>query len=190
MITKLIVAPVEEPVSLAEAQAQCRTDDPSDDDLIRGLISAAREQAEHEISRPICMQTRELVLDSFDVARKPLAAPLQLVESIKYLDAQGNQQTLPATEYRVDTDSEPGTVVPAYGKSWPATYPVPSAVRIRYICGYGGADDVPVAIKRWILVVVSTLYNQRESISAGQVASLPARTIDRLLDPCRLYGGA
>ena len=53
MITKLIVAPVEEPVTLAEAQAQCRTDDPSDDDLIRGLISAAREQAEHEISRPM-----------------------------------------------------------------------------------------------------------------------------------------
>lgn len=190
MITKLITAPTEEPVTLAEAQAQCRSDDAAEAALIGGLIRAAREQAEHELARALCTQTRELVLDSFAAVCRPLAAPLQSVESIKYLDADGNEQTLDPVNYRIDRDSEPGAVMPAPGKLWPASYPVASAVRVRYICGYGGAAAVPQAIKQWILIVIATLYSQRESIAAGQLAVLPARAVDRLLDPYRLYGAA
>src|SRR6185295_4859943 len=45
--------------------------------------------------------------------------PLQSVTSIKYLDANGQEQTLPPADYTVDTISEPGLVIPA--TAWPGS---------------------------------------------------------------------
>ncbi len=47
---------------------------------------------------------------------------LQKVTSIKYIDANGTQQTLAATEYTVDTVEVPGRVRLAFGKYWPWTF--------------------------------------------------------------------
>lgn len=185
-----ITAPAVEPLTIAEAKLHCRVDGSDEDALITALIVAAREQAEHETGRALVTQTWELVHDEFPEAFVLRRAPIQSVTSIKYLDdATGAEQTLDPADYLLDKDSEPGYVVPAYGKAWPATWPVPNAVRVRYVCGYGLAAAVPVAIKQWMLLAIGTMYAQRETMIAGQVASLPDRFWSGLLDPYRLYEG-
>lgn len=186
-----IVAPAVEPLTLAEAKLHCRVDGSDEDALITALIVAAREQAEHETGRALVTQTWELVHDEFPEAFVLRRAPIQSVTSLKYLDdATGAEQTLDPADYLLDKDSEPGYVVPAYGKAWPATWPVPNAVRVRYVCGYGLAAAVPVAIKQWMLLAIGTMYAQRETLIVGQSASLPDRFWAGLLDPYRLYEGA
>lgn len=187
MTYKVVTAPAVEPVTLEDAKWHCRADD-ADDTLLGALIVAARESAEHETGRALCTQTRELVLDAFPEAFVLRGAPIQSLVSLKYLDTDGVEQTLDPQDTLLDKDSEPGYLLPAYGKAWPASYPVPNAVRVCYTCGYGDASAVPQAIKQWMLLAIGAMYAQRETIIVGTIsASLPDRFWHRLLDPYRLY---
>lgn len=188
MAYKIITAPSVEPVTLSEAKDHCRIDGSELDSLLNGvIIPSARESAEHELNRALCTQTRELVLDSFSDALILTGSPIQSVVSVKYLDSSGLEQTLDPQDYVIDKDSEPGYVVIGYGKAWPATYQTINAVRVRYICGYGVADDVPAAIKAWMLLAIGTMVAQAETMTTKQATALPDRFWHRLLDPYRVY---
>lgn len=187
MALKIITPPSVEPITLAEARAQCRYDGTENDAVLAALIAAARDQAEAETGRALCTQTRELVLDAFPEAFVLRGAPVQSVVSVKYLDAAGIERTIDPQDTLLDKDSEPGYLVPAYGKAWPETYPVPNAVRVRYTCGYGAASDVPPGIKQWLLLAVAAFDAQREAVGAAQTFALPDRFWHRLLDQYRIY---
>lgn len=182
----VITPPTEEPVTLAEAKLHCKVDGTDDDTLITALITAAREQAEHRTGRALCTQTLEAVLDMFPAGIKLEKPPVLSVVSVKYLDTDGILQTLDPSAYELDKDSAPGWLVPAYGLIWPVTRPVPNAVRVRYTAGYGAAAAVPKSIKAWMMMAVSTMYNQREGFTVGNMNvanELPRDFFAGLLDP-------
>lgn len=192
MTLKLITAPATEPVTLAEAKLQCRVDADitRDDALITALITAAREQCEHEVGRALITQTWEQVLDAFPTAELPLGRPDPItVVSVKYIDEAGTEITLDPSAYYADLDTMAGWVLPAEGTTWPTTNDTANAVRVRFTAGYGAASAVPAGIKAWILMRVATMYKFREEIAAGaSVAALPGSFVDRLLDPYRAWG--
>jgi uncharacterized phiE125 gp8 family phage protein len=198
----LKVAPSVEPVTLAEAKLHCKVDGTDDDALITALIVAARQQAEHRTGRALVTQQWELTQSVFPLAlyayriaqndprRIELPKPiLQSVQSVKYLDDNGVQQTLANTEYQVVTSELVGYVQPAYGKSWPSCRVQPDSVVIAYTCGYGDAAAVPISIKSWIKMAVATMYAQREAIITGTiVAEVPRDFFAGLLDPFLVPG--
>lgn len=190
MALKLIAPPSEEPVSLAEARAQCRIDGADEDGLLAALIMAAREQAEHATGRAFVTQTWELVQDAFPPAFVLRRPPIISLVSVKFLDLSGALQTLDPADTLLDLDSEPGYLVPAYGKTWPESCPIPNAVRVRYTCGYGAAASVPQSLKQWMLLAIATAYAQRETVMAGNVAVMPRAYWEALLDPYRIYEAA
>lgn len=104
-------------------------------------------------------------------------APLQSVTSIKYWDQDGTQQTLSPSAYLVDTYSEPGRIVPAPGTAWPATQNRINAVEVAFVAGYGADGSfVPMGIKHWMLVMTSTLLENRELVAIlnrGTIQELP-----------------
>ena len=193
MALTLITAPLVEPISLAEARAQCRVDaaDTSEDALIGLYIQAARQAAEHEAGRVFVAQTWEQTLDAFPAGEIQLGKAQALaIVSVKYLDTAGALQTLDPAAYALDAATSPGWLLPADGYAWPDTYAVISAVRVQFTAGYGAtAASVPANIRMWMLATVGTMYAQRESVDlAGRVAVIPGRFIDRLLDSERVYG--
>jgi uncharacterized phiE125 gp8 family phage protein len=193
MTLKLITAPADEPISLATARLHLRIDDDNteDDNLIIAIISAARQQAEHETGRALVSQTWEQVLDYFPAVELELPKPpVSSITSIVYIDTAGVSQTLAGAAYTLDADGSPpsGWAIPAYGTSWPATLDTADAVRVRFVCGYGGAADVPAAIRQWMLMQIGALYRSREAFQTGiSVAELPNRFVGALLDPFRTY---
>lgn len=113
--------------------------------------------------------------------------PLVTVDSLKYIDTDGVQQTLAADQYIVDSTSEPGRVTPAYGLTWPATRDQINAVELTFTCGYGTDASVPEGIKRWMLLRIGAMYDQRGEITAERgvtPTSLPF--VDGLLDIYRV----
>ena len=193
MALKLITAPATEPVTSTEAKSHLRVDTTADDTLIGTLITAARQHVEAHLRRALITQTWELVTDAFpvgDVLRLPLP-PLVSVTSIKYTDEDGAESTLSSGLYVVDTDSTKGRVVLKNGETWPSvTLAAANGVRVRYVAGYGEASAVPRPIRQAILLLIGTMYENRESVLVAQgvtVAQLPFG-VDALLMPYRIFG--
>lgn len=178
-----------EPVSLAEARAHLRAATTAEDALITSIITAARQACEDRLQRTLLQTDWELTLDAF-----PCAIPLRMpsvmsVQSIQYVDEDGVTQTLSPSSYQVDDKSEPGWVVPAYGYAWPTTREQINAVTVGYRCGYGTtAAAVPGPIKSWILLMVGSLYENRETVVTAQgIVSVDLGFADRLLDTYRVW---
>ncbi len=187
MALKLITAPSTYPVTLAEAKLHCRVDIADDDTLITALITAATEMAEQKTGRAIMTQTLELTLDAFPEAFELTRVPVQSITSVKYYDTTGTQQTLSDTIYALDAADDFGFahISPVYGGTWPTTRDQINAVAVRYVAGYADAASVPQSIKNWILLMVSTMYANRETEAYSSRAvstTVQMQFVDRLLD--------
>ena len=172
-LPKLITGPVIEPVTLAEAKAQCRVDISDDDTLITTLIGDAREYCERIDWRAYLTQTYDLYLDEFPASgeiRFP-RPPLQSVTSVKYTDENGVVATLASSTYIVDTISEPARLVLKSNQSWPTvTLQQVNGVVVRFVAGWTQASDVPRSIKRAMLLLIGHWYENREETTVGAVS--------------------
>ena len=158
----LITAPAEEPVTVAEVKAAAQIDHSDEDTLITGYIEAARQLAEAYTARQFVTATWDLFFDEFpgaQVQQLPLGQ-LQSVDSIKYYDADGVQQTLASSVYTVDSSREPASYYLAYDQSWPTIRAIRDTITVRITAGYGAASSVPEAIKTAIkAAIVAWLEN-------------------------------
>lgn len=177
----LSAAPSSDPVSVSEAKAHLRVEHSSDDTLIGGLITAAREYVESHYSRTLVTSTWALTLPEFPTWEVRLPrGPLQSVASVAYVDAAGDAQTLAAARYLVDATADPGTLTPAWGYAWPATRAQEKAVTITYLAGYGTAANVPGRVKLAVKMLVSHWYENRDAAGAVTLSAAPLG-VDSLL---------
>lgn len=177
-------APDHEPVDLAEAKAHLRVDGSEEDSLIDALIVAARRQAELTSRRALVTRTLEAQLDCWpqDNCIELAYPPLQSVTSITYIDSAGASATLPSADYIVDKHSQPGRIVLGYGKSWPSPTLRPgAAITVRYVAGYGDAEDVPQEYKQAMLLLIGHFFEHREAVAAGVTLNTLPLGVEALL---------
>lgn len=155
----LITPPEEEPVSVATAKAHLRVDTTADDALIETYLEAARELCEGVARRSFVTQTFRLVLDDFPSTPLKLPRPpLQSVDAVTYIDADGNEHDW--TDFTVDTGSEPGKVI--FNSLPTASLQESGAVAIEFTAGYESAADLPNVFVLAILQTVANWYEFRE----------------------------
>jgi uncharacterized phiE125 gp8 family phage protein len=154
MAIKIITPPAVEPISLSDAKLLLKIDGTDRDTELTLAIKSAREFCEDYQSKKYITQTLELVLDDFKSEIEfTSCSPVQSVTSIKYTDSAGIESTIDAADYILDNDSFVNKIVPAYNKLWPSTILQPiSAVRIRFVAGYGLAVAVPETVK-WAMLL-------------------------------------
>lgn len=189
MTHKVVTAPTTEPITRAEAKLHLRLDDVGgvhpDDALIDGLITAAREYAQHYASTSIGSQTLEMALDEFpeedyiDLDMPPVTS----VTSIKYTDTAGVEQTMSTSYYALSTYGDSRRVSLTYGNSWPTTREEPNAVRIRYAAG---AATLPKAVKSGMLLHVD-LHYPGNSYTPTERENMQ-KAIDALLGTKKVWG--
>jgi len=189
MATRLI-AQTQYPVSLTEAKFRLRIDDtgvPATDGAqdadIGAMIEAATQLAESMTRRSIATTQWRLTLDAFPAEIRLLHPPIVSVQSIQYIDPNGATQTLPATEYSVDSASEPGRIQPAAGTQWPETMQTANALTVNYTAGWGA--NAPAAVKQFVLLQVAHMYRNREAVSEKPLTVVPYG--ERLLDAHKLW---
>lgn len=164
---KLVTAPAEEPVTLAEAKTHLRVDDDitEDDTAITALISATRSSVEDFLWRALVTQTWDLFLECWpcsDEIRIP-KPPIQSVTSVKYTDEDGVEQTFSASSYVVDTNADPGRILLKSGESWPSASLQPgNSIAIRFVAGYGLAAALDNRIRQAMLLMIGHYYKNRE----------------------------
>jgi uncharacterized phiE125 gp8 family phage protein len=184
----LSTAPTQEPLTIDEVKAFLRIDTDDDDLLLEGLIKAAREYCETVTRRRLIIQTWKYYLEDWpetNYIELPYP-PLQSITSVIYTDYALTPTTLTlTTNYVVETNTEPGKVVLAYGQSWPTTtLTVKSPISIIYICGYGTPDDVPQSLKQAMLIDIADMMEHRESYVTQPWQHMPI--LDKLYWPYRM----
>lgn len=120
------------------------------DSRIKSLIVSARVHAERHTHRSMTKKQFMMSLARFPhlycdktISINLWYPPLTGKVSIKYIDSNGDEQTLVAgRDFQVDFAGEPGRVAPLASASWPSTkYGVLQAVRIFYEAGYEAASN-------------------------------------------------
>lgn len=156
----VVITPPEPVVTVEEAKLHARIDGDVEDALVERLIATATRSIDGPDRWPgvaLGQQTLELRLNSFACAEITLPCPpiIEIV-SVKYLDSNGVDQTLPSQDYRQLARS----IVPAWSKSWPSGRLDREAVRIRYRAGY---EAVPEDVRGGIIAAVADMYANRET---------------------------
>lgn len=196
MALSLVTGPTIEPVTLAEAKAQCRIDlNITDEDaLVVGLIPAARQYVENFIHRPLISQVWDDKRDAVPLCgvwEIPLA-PVLSVTSVAYIDGDGATQTWSSALYQTDIPAGPkagpARIQPIYGGVWPTSRSVFNAVTVRFVAGYGTtAATVPMAIRSAMKLLIAHWYARREPVVVGNIVTSVPMAVDALLWPYKHF---
>ena len=193
---ELIRGPYVEPVTLLQAKQQCVVDpgNTADDGLLTGYIIAARRYCEANAFRAFFNQRWVRTLDHFPLwfndgtvnpaYRKnwpyysdfwnrisidiPKPSTLSL-DSVTYVDQNGELQTLSPSAYYCDLTSKPARLVPSSGNYWPTTLTyAPGSVRVAFTAG---SFDRKFTDE---LVVAAGPYGESGTIVLSQAAQIEA----------------
>lgn len=183
----LVTAPTSTPITLTEAKAHLRVEDPDNDSLITALIAAAVTYLDGWtgiLGRCLFTQTWRQDYDELCLSLQLPLVPVASIGSVTYLDAAGASQTVASANYTLLND-ELGPYVrfnDAY--SFPAVRSQGPAVSVSYVAG-SAAADVPQAIKQAMLLLIAHWYENRESVVIGAAVSSLPMAVDALLAPHR-----
>jgi uncharacterized phiE125 gp8 family phage protein len=169
------VAPVTEPITLAEAKEYARIDGSTEDTLITSLIKAARLHCESYMGKAIIRKT--VTIDSFSfpyqwqIPYGPLASASDVTKVVT-ID-QNNVET--ALNYQVNIGSFPKIAITSGDQSF--------KFKMIYTAGF---TTVPEDIKLAVKMMVNTLYERREDFSDLQAIPSPLG-VKALLMPYKTY---
>jgi uncharacterized phiE125 gp8 family phage protein len=184
-MNRLITPPAALAVLLADAKANLRIDGTDQDALITAWIEGITAHAEHLTGRSFINQTWRVTLDRFPDAIELPNPPLASIVDVAYQYVDGVVQILDPADYLVDTESEPGFIVPGHNMSWPLTYDGINTVAVQYVAGYGEThESVPNGIK---LYIMATLAQQFDPAMRPEKETTQSVFTERLLDRYRVY---
>ena len=156
-----VIRPLPFPVSFVKSRLGIDSADTSHDVLIGLLILGAVEFAEKYtgltfIDLPF-KTFRDFFTPSFELRR----APISVINSVKYTDDEGNEQTVPNTVYGL-TQTFYQRVFRLPNKSWPQDKAnIPDAIQIEFVAGFGPTDQsVPGDIKMALLAHVVHVFTK------------------------------
>lgn len=207
-----VTAPSVEPLTLAQVKSHLRIVSTQDDANIPNWITAARQEAERLTGEKFITQTWELTYSRFPPGVFPLSdsidsfgpaswfgfssasflleqvRPVKIINSIKYLDVAGAQQTQDPTTYSLLADTQKPRIISGLDQIWPMTAPVENAVVVNLDAGFGDtAADVPGLYIQAMLLMCGHFSENREAVvvadSRVQAIEIPLGIRDLLTTP-------
>jgi uncharacterized phiE125 gp8 family phage protein len=175
------IGPSVEPVTLAEAKNHLRLTHASEDELVAGLIRAAREEVESATGVALINQSWRLTLDRWPRSNRILLLrhPVRSVTAVTVYGEDGEAAIVDPQTYRLDNLSRPARL---HFEERPAPLRVMNGVELDFTAGFGEAGtDAPDLLKRAILLLVAHWFEFRGAHGVeSQPVSYPAG-YDRLI---------
>ncbi|MEM9019943.1 MAG: hypothetical protein AAGC44_05210 [Planctomycetota bacterium] len=174
--------PASYPVDLETALDHLRLggDDGGHNARVTAALAATTTIIERDIDGAMVQRTIVAHYDGFPGADDELTLPISpaiAVVAIKYLDADGVEQTLSTDVYRADVVRRPGRVTLQPGQSWPETRRLTGAVTVEYTAGYAQVPDDLVAA---VQLLTAHLFENPEATSSLKLNAIPMG-VDRIL---------
>jgi uncharacterized phiE125 gp8 family phage protein len=176
-----VEGPAVEPVSLLDMKAHLRVDDDAEDELVTGLVKAARLMVEAACGRVLVSQKWRLMLHHWPARALALPlSPLIAIDKVEVFDAAGIGATMPADAIEVDSFEDPPHVAfispPAPGRAR-------HGIAIDFRAGFGPTpEDVPEPLRLALKIIAARWFENRGDVVGEQ--SLPAEAL-ALIAPFR-----
>lgn len=183
MYTVQTVAPVEKIITLEQAKSFAIVDIGDDDLLIEAMITTASDYVENYCNRQFLNATFELYNDCFIQDMVIPKGKIDSIVSVEYMDENEVYQTLDTEDYYLFGDCDRFRL---HLNTIPTIARNKNAIKITFIAGYGGAVDVPEAIKSYVKIKVKDLYEYRDNIEDFNKFVMPKSHIDKILDMYRI----
>lgn len=161
-----------EPVTLAEAKAQCSidADDTTFDTLLTGYITAARGYVERYTGHILLRREMTATLDRFPCGSRYAELPwrpIASVDGIAYTDTDSADQAF--EDFTAMLGRYPLRIWAASGASWPSTLDN-SAVTVTFTAGYAAGDE-PAELLQAMLLLIGHWFEVRETVNVGNIVS-------------------
>lgn len=163
----LVEGPAVEPVTLAEMKTYLRVDDDTEDDLIAGLVKAARLMVEAVSGRILIAQRWRVILDAWpaNALRLPLS-PLIAVERIALCDSTGASEDVALDLVEVNRVSDPprllahAALIPGHPRN---------GIHIDVTVGHGATpEEVPEPLRLAAKILVARWFENRGDVIGAQ----------------------
>jgi uncharacterized phiE125 gp8 family phage protein len=145
------------------AKAHLRVDFDDEDEEILDQVKAAQNRIEQHTSALLTPRSLEMTIDAFP-CRAPICiprSPVTSIDSIKYTDSSGDEQTLDPSAYRWSA-SDAQRILPAFSSEWPSAVACePGAIRITFTAGYAEGECPPLLV-RALKRLTAFYYENRE----------------------------
>ncbi len=172
-------------IPLERLKLHLRVDGDTEDAHLQVLLDAAVEYCEHFTGRVLEKRQLEVRLDGFPPGVLHVTAvPLHSVDSISYVNVDGDVVVLPPEDYKVISTVEPPIALPA--TAWPSdVYQADGTVIVTVTAGY---DPLPKSIEQALLMMCGHYYENREVMRErfSRVSEMPFAT-SALLYPYKIW---
>ena len=157
-------------ITLTQAKSQCRllSSFTMDDDYIESLISMAADTAQEYLNWMISTGTvKQFCPESGTV--KLYGKFVTEITEVTGFNSSGDEVTLTEDEYSYNDVTEEVTISSKY-----------IYINITYSCG-ASSDELPGNVRHGILMMISTMYNNREDFITGlSVEKMPMTSMGQL----------
>ncbi len=177
---------VQDPVSLDEARKQVglAEDVGYHDEELKQLVSAARDQVEHDTGVICATGSFTWNITEFPCENSlPIygVRPVTAVASIEYIDTAGATQTWSTAQYTFKSKSLVPSIYLNYGYVWPVVRGDQEGITITLTAGYSAPSAVPAKIKQAVKLKLMELWQVR----MGEDASRTVEAYERMVNLIR-----
>lgn len=166
----------EEPVTIQELKEWLRITHDDEDRLLARALRAARQYVEEITGRVLTTTVLRIRYDHCfprDVIEIP-RYPIQQVNSIKYIDPDGIEQTLDASVYEPDLHKVPPRIELAHNQSWPAVRDRSNAITVEVVAGSSSLGLIPPDLVVAVMQLSGHYYEHREAFQISpELAEVP-----------------
>ena len=183
--------PEGEPISVDLMRVHLHMDATDEDAYLDEIvIPSARQSVEEALGQGLITQTWEWYWDGGWPGTGRLVfpmGPVLSVNSVKYLDVDGAEQTFDSNNYTVAVKSDRQRLWLNESVTWPdVDTQRPEVAWVDFQVGYGpDKDDVPAKIRHLILLMGEHIYTHRGPVLTGTSAIEIPKTLDYLIEQCR-----
>jgi uncharacterized phiE125 gp8 family phage protein len=176
-------------VSLNEAKEHLRIGHNDDDSYITRLTHAAQIVCEHLTGANFTPSSYSFFCDNWQQTKDvPEVSTLGLIESITYKNTSGIPTIWNPINYYFAQGSQRSRIELVDGKSYPDLYDGIQNITINFRTNpvWGKTTNLNEVAKQAVLITISDMYENRQSVIVGRIASSIPRTAQFLLDTLKI----
>ena len=176
------------PLDAAAMRARLRIDSTAEDDLLEDFLAAAASEIDGPdgVGVALMAQTWTLTLDAWPLEIVLPGWPVTGVSVVRYLDADGAEQTLDhAATLRLATSAGVARLLRKPGASLPQTLAQAAVVEVDYTLGRATAAEVDPGLVTALALLAGHYYENREGVVVGVAAAEVPLGVRHILDRFR-----